>query len=398
MNIKLHAQKTGVLTFCLVFLLSTFLPQLGVYRLQIDEPSDSEAIAKIEENYGKVPLTFEKNVGQTDEQVAFLNRAGTTTTYFTPTETVFVRSQDIGDKENPELVSDTLRMSLNNANTNPKINGLNKQENKSNYFIGNSEEDWQTDVTNYEQVKYAEVYPGIDLVYYGNNDKLEHDFVVSPGTDPNQISFSLDGAKEVYIDDEGNLVAEQDYGNTVFQKPLTYQDSKDNQVETAYEIENKTVKFALGEYDSSRQLVIDPITLEYSTYLGGSGGFLYYDYPNGMAVDSTGYAYVVGYTESTDFPTSSPYQGSNGGSSDAFITKFSLDGSSIVYSTYLGGTSSETGWDIAIDLDGNAYVVGQTYSTNFPTSSPYQASLAGGGDIFVTKLNSSGSSLIFQRT
>jgi len=195
-------------------------------------PTD-DATVKLAANYGKLPLTFEANVGQTDSQVKFLNRTGSTTTYFTPTETVFLRSYGQHDDASPTLpettpTSDTptapdiLRMSLKGANPTPTLAGLDQQASTSNYFIGNNQADWHTNVPNYDRVHYSQVYPSIDLVYYGSNSSLEHDFVVAPGAEPNQIAIHFTGTKEMSVDQAGNLVLTQNGGTTTFTKPYVY--------------------------------------------------------------------------------------------------------------------------------------------------------------------------------
>jgi len=367
-------------------------------------PAD-DATVKLAANYGKLPLTFEANVGQTDSQVKFLNHAGSTTTYFTPSETVMVSSTDLSTKdedpkdpsvslEEPNLVSDVLRMKLVNANANPTITGEDEVESKSNYFIGNDQSNWQSNITNYQKVKYSQVYDGIDLVYYGNNKQMEHDFIVAPYTNPSQIAFHLDGAKELYINDDGDLVAKQDYTDATFKKPHIYQESKDNQIEGSYTIaSNNTVSFELGHYDPSREVVIDP-TVYFSTYLGGTGSDTAYE----VAAHPDGTSVICGITTSTDFPTVSPYQAANGGGArDIMIAKFSADGSSVVFSTYLGGNSFDDCYNLVLDGDGNSYFTGRSASSNYPTSiGAYQTSRVGGSrDAIATKLSADGSTLMY---
>ncbi|MEK7183945.1 MAG: SBBP repeat-containing protein, partial [Patescibacteria group bacterium] len=266
----------------------------------------------------------------------------------------------------------------------------------TNFFIGYDQSKWYSNVPNYQGILARNVYPGIDLKYYGTNSQLEHDFIVSPGTDPKQILFAFAGQKELSLDGNGNLILALNDAKLTLQAPVSYQEVGDGgrkAIASSFELaEQNTVSIALGEYDASKTLVIDPtLSLIYSTYLGGSGS----DVGFAITVDPSGNAYVTGQTDSTDFPISSPYQGANAGTNDAFISKLNATGSALVYSTYLGGTSTDYGTGIAADTSGNAYVTGYTDSSDFPTSSPYQASYGGLIDSFVTKLSADGSVLTY---
>src|ERR1022692_4291600 len=262
----------------------------------------------------------------------------------------------------------------------------------------------RSNVPTYGKVKYEGIYPGIDLVYYGNQRQLEYDFVVAPGADPRRIQFALrgSGAKSISRDTDGDLVLDMAEGQLRWHKLVVYQerDGARQEIAAHYFIKHKNrVVFEIAYYDLRRPLFIDPLV--YSTYLGGSGD----DIGQGIALDSSGNAYVTGYTSSTDFPTTSgAFQTSCGrgcGSAhpDAFVTMLNPSGSALVYSTYLGGSSSDYGNGIALDSSGNAYVTGQTGSANFPTTpGAFQTSCGGGcgsPDAFVTMLNPSGSALVY---
>jgi hypothetical protein len=306
--------------------------------------------------------------------------------------------------------SEILRLRLVGANPSPQVRGLEELPGKSNYFIGDDPSKWRTNVPNYAKVEYREVYPGVNLVYYGNQRQLEHDFVVAPGADPNAIRFAIEGADKLELDAAGDLVLHVAGGKVCLRKPVVYQEVAGTRREIAAdyvlrssipqsEIRNpksaigdpqsQEVGFQVAAYDRSLPLVIDPV-LAYSTYLGGSMN----DYGYGIAVDSAGNAYVTGPASSTDFPTASPLQ-PTGGYDDAFVAKLNAAGSALVYSTYLGGSSGDSGTGVAVDSAGNAYVTGYTYSTNFPTASPLQPANGGGFDAFVTKLNAAGSALVY---
>ena len=354
------------------------------------------ADVKIAESYGKLPLRFEANQGQTDSRVQFLSRGSGYTLFLTPTEAVLtlrqgketgVRSQESEDD------SAVLRMKLVGANPASRATGLVEMPGKSNYFIGNDPNEWRKNVPNYAKVRYEEVYPGVDLVYYGNQRQLEYDFVVAPGADLRAIRLDFEGAQRVEIDPQGDLVLHTGAGEVRQHKPIVYQEVAGaiKAVDGHYVRKGeKAVGFEVASYDARHPLIIDPV-LVYSTYLGGSGS----DDGNGIAVDSSGSAYVVGNTASTNFPTASPLQASSGGGNDVFVVKLNPTGSALVYSTYLGGSNSDFGDSIAVDASGNAYVTGETSSTNFPTASPLQAAFGGSSDAFVAKLNASGSALVY---
>jgi hypothetical protein len=309
-------------------------------------------------------------------------------------------------------------MKLVGASPNPKIVGTDELPGKSNYFIGNDAKKWLTNVPNYAKVKYADVYSGVDLVYYGNQGKLEYDFVVSPGADPSQIVLDV-GAGLVpaqghpqgvplHVNAAGDLVVTTDSGQVMFHKPVVYQPATYNEqrttnggarhlVEGQYVLRgDNRIAFQLADYDSRRPVVIDP-ALAYSTYLGGN------DYNSVIAVDPTGSAYVAGRTLSGDLPiTPGAFQTTYGGANDAFVSKLNPTGSALMYSTYLGGSADEWASGIAVDASGNAYVTGCTISFDFPiTPGAFQTAFNGGraptgcGDAFLIKLNASGSALIY---
>jgi hypothetical protein len=277
-----------------------------------------------------------------------------------------------------------------------KIKALQPQECKVNYFIGNDPQKWRTNIPTYAGVLYQEAYKGIDLKFYGNGRELEYDIVIQPGADPNQVRFSYKGVDKLEVTTEGDLaLVLPDGGKLLQKKPLIYQEIAGQRVavEGKFRLCRRGAQvncgFTVAAYDKNQPLIIDPV-LVYSTYLGGSGN----DIGNGIAVDAAGQAYITGQTESPDFPiTSICFQANSPG---AFVTKFSANGQALIYSTYLGGSSSNFGYGIAVDAAGQAYIVGVTNSTNFPTHNPFQANNAGGMfDAFVTKLSANGQALIY---
>jgi hypothetical protein len=348
--------------------------------------------ARIAQNYCKLPLSFEENLGQTAPDVRFLSRGHGYTLFLTPTEAVFSLAGEKPSAPSEHAVphpgvvgknAKTARMKLVGANPFPKIAGMDALLEKSNYFIGNHRAKWRADISNYARVKYSGIYPGIDLFFYGNQRQVECDWVVAPGADPQKIGFRLDNADRLRVDAEGNL--ELDGSSDIFlRKPWIYQERGRVRTEIAggYAIEKDgRIGFRIAAYDASLPIVIDPV-LVYSTYLGGSN----WEEGNGIAVDSAGNAYIIGSTTSNNFPIANPFQAANAGLSDAFVTKLNSAGRTLVYSTYLGGSNSDGGYRIAVDSAGSAYVTGATYSSNFPAMNPFQAANAGVEDAFVAKI------------
>jgi hypothetical protein len=359
--------------------------------------ADAATQARVSQAYGQLPLSFEANQGQTDAQVNFVSRGSGYTLFLTPAEAVLALPKSATTEGSaPGSPGDVLHMQLVGANAAPQVLGLDALPGRSNYLIGNDPSQWHTDISSYRRVAYQNVYAGVDLIYYGNQRQLEYDFVVAPGADPHAIHLAFQGAESIAVDAQGNLVLHTAGGDVIEHAPVLYQESAGlrQAVSGTYVIEgNGQVGFALGSYDPSRQLVIDPVfSLVYSTYLGGKGQTRGY----AIAVDTSGNAYVTGLTTSTAFPTQAPLQSKIAGSVDVFVTELNAAGSALVYSTYLGGSGIENDsggllWGgITVDGVGNAYVTGFTSSTNFPvTPGAFQTALAGRNNAFVTKINPS---------
>jgi len=344
------------------------------------------------------PLRFEPNLGRSDSRVRFVTRAEGMTSFLTDSENVIVLSRHKSETAFEQAV---VRMKFEGATVPRRFEGLDKAASVSNYFIGNDPSKWRSGVPNFSKVKAAGVYPGIDIVYYGNGRRLEYDFVVAPGADPGRIRLSFQGAEKLAIDADGNLLITTRLGDIIHQKPIAYQemDGERQPVLAAYVIRNRTVGLVLGNWDRNRELIVDP-TLDYSTYLGGGDS----DIALAVAVPpagsgASGDVYIAGYTASTDFPVGSAMQPAKLGTYDAFVTKLntgSTGGASLVFSTYLGGSQWDWATGIAIAASGNVYVVGATQSTAFPTTtSAYRSANAGSYDLFVTKLAAGGGSLLY---
>jgi hypothetical protein len=298
----------------------------------------------------------------------------------------------------PSAPGAVVRMQILGGNTALQAVGLEQLPGQVNYLLGNDPSRWHTHIPTYAQVAYRDVYPGIDLIYHGQQ-QLEYDFVVAPGADPRTIQLGFVGADHLAVDPNGDLVLDT-AGQVIRQhQPFVYQEVHGvrQAIPARFVLEDgQRVGFAVAGYDPSQPLVVDPV-VSYATYLGGSGQ----DSGEGIAVDSTGAAYVTGQTSSPDFPTANAFQPDLKAAANAFVTKFSPDGSSLAYSTYLGGTCAEIGHAIAVNADGNAYVTGTTFSPDFPvTPGAFQTTFGGSGctfasNAFVTQLNADGSALVY---
>lgn len=376
-----------------------------------DKPAGAkpDAGARVSETYGKLPLRFEANQGQTDPSVRFMARAKGYGLFLTQTEAVMVlggrganAGTKAGAKRSGEGNESVIRMRLKGGNPQAALEGLEEFSGRSNYLIGNEPDKWQLGVKSFEKVRYAQVYPGVDAIYYGNDRHLEHDFVVAPGADPRLIRLEYDGAVSVRVDRDGDLILKVKGGELRQSRPVAYQevDGRRREVASRYVVKGgRQIGFAIGDYDKSHALVIDPI-LVFSSYLGGAGS----DTSLAVTLDSSGNIYLTGSTASTNFPTLNPRQATNRGSNDVFVTKLNPSGSAILYSTYLGGTvnsrvagsGDDAGRGIRVDSAGNAYVVGSTSSTDFPVAGTLRATYGGGTfDGFVFKLSATGSTLTY---
>ena len=404
-------------------------------------PAPTPAQQRAGKAYGKLPLSFEPNQGQADSRVAFSSRGAGYSVMLTHGEAVITLSgrrnvpASAGDAEAAEKVPNVaLTITPVGANPQAEIVAHRRLPGVVNHLIGPDPSRWQRDVPTYAEVAYRGAYPGIDLVYHGNQGQLEHDFVVSPGADPNLIAMRFDGHRGMRVSKAGDLVFDTAAGELRQSPPRSYQGTGSTRrlVASRYEVKNDTtVGFALGTYDRTRELVIDPV-LAYSTFLGGSN----FDSARGVAVDALGNAYVAGTTSSPDFPASAGAYDTTCGSdgfcnriatgwpppddfsysSDAFVAKLNPQGSALVYATYLGGASTpaspasgnDQGTALAVDSSGSAWVTGWTRSPRFPTTDGALDRTCGTdgscnpqdaynfvSDAFVSKLDPTGSQLAY---
>jgi hypothetical protein len=336
-----------------------------------------------------LPISFEENHGQVDSNVRYLAHAGKSAIYFTPNEAVLaLYSRD--SKKQPALSA--LRMRWIGANEHSEMVAERPLPGRINYLIGRDPARWHTGLPTYGQVRYRDLFPGVDAVFFGKDGEIEYDLVLRPGTDPEKISFGLEGVQSMKLAGNGDLVLQLANGEVRHRRPMVYQenDGARRWLSAHYVIHNnKTIGYEIAGVNRKLPLVIDP-TLLYSTYIGSNTP----DSVNSVAVDQFGQAYITGSTV-FGFPTKNPAQGNQLGT-DAFVTKLSANGGSLIYSTILGGSSDDVGNAIAIDRFGSAYVAGETSSTDFPTTpGAFQSPPSDADNGFVTKLSPSGSSFVY---
>jgi uncharacterized protein (TIGR03437 family) len=336
---------------------------------------------------GRLPVMFQPNRGQAGRSVEFLARG--------PGYALLLQRDCIRVRlHNPSRAPAELSMKLTGVGRLPPVRGERLLPGATNYFLGDNPARWRTGLPNYARARYPGVYPGIDLILYGEQGRLEYDFAVEPGADPSAIGLEFGGAEAVELGGEGDLLLRVAGGELRQHKPVAYQLRGERRefVESRFRLAGRRVSFEVGEFDRSRTLYIDPV-LSYSTFLGGSQS----DAGNAIAVDAAGNAYVTGATQWTALATTpGAPQASNRGSFDVFVIKLNPAGNALVYATYLGGSGSDSGAGIAVDAAGNAYVTGRTSSFGFPTTpGALRTSAAGSDDAFVVKLNPSGTALVY---
>jgi hypothetical protein len=343
--------------------------------------------------YGQLPLSFEVNQGQANERVQFLSRGQGYTLFLSPSEAHFALRRAQRGKASTEV--EGIGIKLLRANPGSQILGADKLSGKVNYFVGSDPSKWITGVPTYAKARYQQIYPGIDLIFYGNEQQLESDFVIAPGADPRRIGLQFEGGTALRLSPEGDLVLKTSGGELRLLKPHVYQEiaGVQHDIDVRYIVKaNRIVSFFLGAYNHAAPLVIDPI-LTYSTVINGvqfpvsSGG------GHGIAVDATGHAYVTGTTDRSNFlPTTGAFTTATG---FLLVSKLNPLGSAVDYTAVFGGSGSDLAMAITVDAQGEPIITGFTSSSDFPVQNALQTTLPSGSHAFVTKLNAAGSALLY---
>lgn len=375
------------------------LPQAASAQEAAPVTANPEARARIAENFGRLPLSFEINKGQIDQSVKFLSHGPGYELFLTGNEAVLRvpkppapksdKSKEQAPRKEPATAKEAtpskepttaksdpaatvregtvLRLKLLGTNTTPQVEGQEELPGKVHYFVGNDPDNWHRNIPTYQKAYFKDVYPGIDVVYYGNQQELEYDLIVAARANPKLIRFTVQGADKVRLDESGRLLLTLKHGEVSLNKPVIYQLDKDGvrrEVKGGYSITGNEIRFKLENFDTDKPLVIDPV-LSYSTLLGSSSN----DSALGIAVDSSGNAYVTGTTDGTNFPTTAGAfkTTTTSFSTNAFVSKINATGTTLVYSTYISGNGFTLASGIAVDSTGNAHITGQTSANNFPT-------------------------------
>ena len=343
----------------------------------------------IAETGRSIPLFFFPNVfsdmlpnaGQANPSIRFI------------AETPEFRAAFRADSVTVQIHGAPIRVRFAGSNADVTIEGAEPLPGTANFLIGNNSKNWKQGIPTYHKVLYRGLYRGVDLTYGGFGQRLKSEFTVAPGADPGRILLEYEGADRVSIDSNGRLVVTAGRMELREEAPAIYQESVHGRVpvEGRYRLTSRlTVGFEIGDYDTSKPLVIDPV-ISYCTYLGGSAlGAV-----TSLAVDSAGNLYAAGWTEAINFPIASAFQGANGGGVDAFVAKLNAAGTALDYATYIGGRGDDRAAGIAVDSLGQAYLTGSTSSPNFPVISALRSTLAGGRAAFALKLNAAGNALLY---
>jgi PKD repeat protein len=343
-------------------------------------------------NYGLLPLYFIKNAGQKDSNVRYYAQTKKYTLWITDDALVFdsaLAPQE--DGTTPER--DVSRLNFPGANKGIEIQPERITDYKVNYISGNDPSAWLTDLQTSESIIYKNIFDNIDIRIYGRESRIEYDWIIKSGGNTDKIRFKYSGVTKISLSPIGDLIVTTRFGEILHKKPEAWQMIDGEKIPVRAEfikIEGNTYGFKVSAYDEKHELVIDPLVIPYSTYLGGTD----VDYGYAIAVDSQGSAYITGYSNSFNFPVQNAYQWWRTGN-DAFVTKFSASGTSLIYSTYIGGAGTDRANGIALDSSNSAYITGYTTSNNFPMVNAYDNSFSASNDVFVTKLSPAGNSLVY---
>lgn len=376
--------------------------------------------ARLKQGYGRLPLSFIENRGQLNPRVAYYVQGRDTALYFTKQGITFALTDRKSEgtakigfvkasfpqagAQNTEVKRDRWAVQLEFVGANPNVRMVAEEKTPAvvSYFKGPREQ-WKTGLSTYGSIRYADLWPGIDLVYTGTVDRLKYSLTVKPGADPEQIRLAYLGASDVRLTKGGQIEVATPVGSFGDDKPYSYQEVAGHRVEvsTTYSLSPATVEssrsygFKIGSYDRTKTLVLDPAMLVYSGYIGGSAN----DLGASIAVDAAGNAYVVGTTSSTEasFPVTVGPDLTHNGGTDAFVAKVRADGTGLVYCGYIGGSADDRGQGIAVDAKGNAYIVGNTNSSGatFPVTVGPTLTYGGQGDAFVAKVSPDGTGLVY---
>jgi hypothetical protein len=351
-------------------------------------PATSSSSVNAPKSLPHAPLHFQENRGQSASRVHFLARAHNGSVGLTATGMIWQPRRSLRSGPRAQV-----QMQLVRSNARARAEALDPQAGKINYLLGSRPEHWQTGIPTYAQVKYHEVYPGIDLLYYFKNQTLEYDFVVAPSAQVRAIRLAFTGSQKVVIEKNGDLVIFTQSGELRHHRPFAYQNFNGEQRAVPVQFtrnQRGEIGFQVGSYDPRQPLIIDP-TLSFSSYLGGSDT----EAGTSIALDAAGNIYVAGNVNSLDFPLSATAYQKTLKSGDIFVTKLNPAGNTILYSTFLGGDETDEATGIVIDANGNVMVTGSTASANFPTTSGAYQTTVRNADAFITKLNATGSGLLF---
>ncbi len=348
-------------------------------------------------------IIFTQNQGQwpdsirfravTDDHTVWFTSSGQYHEYFQMTRPLR-RGDSAPNQETPACQTELLWAEILGGARGAEIEAGDLVTTQSNFILGNDPSRWRTSVPSYSTITYKDVYRGIDLKFYENHYHLEYDFIVEPGADYRQIQVRYSGNGDLSITPIGGVEVSSRFGKLEIDRPKIYQEIDGRVILITGRFELRaanTLGFKLDSaYDESRPLIIDPI-LDYTTYLGGSGT----DEIRAIKVDGSGNMVVVGYTGAANFPTANALDASHNGTLDVFVSKLSADGSTLLYSTYIGGTGNDVGWHVALDNDGAAYVVGYTQSSNWPLVNAVDSTIEGSQEGFMLRLSPAGDQLYF---
>ncbi len=328
-----------------------------------------------------LPIFFIPNSGQTDPSIRYIVQTREMSAGFAVDSAVF------------QIRGTQLRVRFAGASSGAVLEGLDAMAARANFLIGEDPATWRTGVPTYRGIVYRGLYPGIDMTYTGRDPKIESEFLIAPGANPDQIRLEYPDADRVFVDAQGDLVVRADASELHEQAPTAYQESQGvrHPVKASYRIVGgNRVSFALADYDVTRPLVIDPV-ISYSTYLGGTAQSAV----TALAVDPAGNLYAAGWTEAIDFPVSNAIQAVNRGGVDAFLFKLNPAGNALLYATYIGGRGDDRAAGVAVDASGQIYLAGSTASTDFPLVASIRQALGGSRDAFAVKLNAIGNLLVY---